>query len=56
MIVVVVDCQRCGMTHVLNFKPLDNPVDEYNWWTMCPTKQQPILMQVTDENEESNAG
>lgn len=38
-------CQRCGQDHKdLQFASLDNAIDEWQWWAMCPVKQQPILL------------
>lgn len=42
----VVCCARCGSDHnPVEWKPLDNS-DQFQYWTMCPTKRQPILMQT----------
>lgn len=47
-------CQRCGKDHSqLEFLPLNNAIDEWNWWTICPETKQPILLCVTEtENSE----
>ena len=43
-------CQRCGRDHPgLTFCALDNPVDDFCWWAMCPNKGQPILQKVIGE-------
>ena len=36
-------CARCGEDHTLDFAPLDNH-DEFAFWSLCPTAEQPILL------------
>ncbi len=48
-------CQRCGGNHeMLRFAPLNNPVDEYAWWALCPTTKQPLLMRTTKSEQETD--
>ena len=50
--ITVTDCQRCGKNHMgLLFKKLANPADEWSYWAMCPTTQQPVLMRVVEGQE-----
>lgn len=43
----VKNCQRCKCSHSkLGFAPLAFPVDDFSWYAMCPTINQPILMKV----------
>lgn len=38
-------CARCGEGHdKLLFKPLTNPLDNFEYWSLCPTTGEPILM------------
>jgi len=38
------DCARCGGIHDnLEFKPLQNPADDWRFWAMCPETDQPVL-------------
>ena len=47
MKVNVKKCARCAEDHdELEFKELINAADEWNWWAMCPSFTQPILMKV----------
>ena len=47
MITNISRCARCGGDHKdLEFLPLVNASDEWNWWAMCPQIEQPILMKV----------
>lgn len=50
VIVDIISCQRCGDNHNrLVFMRLDNPRDEYNFWAMCPVKNQPLTMRVVSK-------
>lgn len=44
--ILVINCARCGADHDVNFIPLTNPPDQYDWWGMCPNLHEPILMSV----------
>ncbi len=46
--VQVLSCQRCNSNHELKFSKLDNPRDDYNYWAMCPVKNQPLTMMVVN--------
>jgi hypothetical protein len=37
----------------LVFKPLTNPVNDWQWWTMCPETGEPVLamVKVVQDNE-----
>lgn len=49
LFIEVKNCARCGEDHKLPFTPFENH-DTYTYWSMCPTKEQPILMRIiTDE-------
>lgn len=49
--VTVRSCARCGQDHEdLPFRVLHNASDEWRWWSMCPTKQQPILIKVANDD------
>lgn len=39
-------CQRCGEDHVLTFRQLVPPIDDYGWWAPCPTTGEPILLRA----------
>lgn len=46
MKVNVLKCARCGGRHMdLTFKELIGPRAAYKYWTMCPIKRQPILLE-----------
>lgn len=48
----VKNCQRCGEDHSgLQFRPLRNPADEYNWFGICRNSRQPILMAIKDKDD-----
>jgi hypothetical protein len=41
----ILKCARCGGQHLdLKFKALTSPRTEFDLWTMCPVKQEPILL------------
>jgi hypothetical protein len=45
-------CRRCGAGHPdLTFRRLDNSTDIYNWWSVCPTTSQPVLIKVTEPEQ-----
>lgn len=46
-------CQRCGQDHVMEFTPLTNPANEYEWWGMCPNLKEPVLLMFTPQPVES---
>ena len=46
----VIDCPRCHRDHVMWFYPLSNPIDLYKHWGMCPLINEPVLIQIEDEN------
>ena len=37
-------CPRCGKSHFVGSNPIDNPVDEYDRFAMCPDTRQPIIL------------
>lgn len=44
-------CPRCGESHRLSVRKLNNPMSfsedrSWAWWAMCPTKEQPILISL----------
>ena len=48
--ITVRGCQRCDQDHEIEFEPLLNPADDWNWWGMCLNTRQPVLMQfISDE-------
>lgn len=49
-----VQCARCGQTHAsLEAKPLSNPSDGFEWFAMCPVKNEPIRLAVLPEGQGS---
>jgi len=43
--ITVFNCARCGDRHdCLTFYPFTNAPDEYEFYAMCPTTIQPVLM------------
>lgn len=45
-------CARCQGNHLmLAYAKLDNPSDEFHFFAVCPTKRQPILVQIIKEND-----
>ena len=49
----VENCARCGLKHYgLLFERLENPIVDFGakwtYWAMCPIKQQPILLKVSE--------
>lgn len=59
MILVVENCARCGLYHAaVNFVSFKRPVvvgavHEFEYWGVCPTTEEPILMQVVMEDPHS---
>ncbi len=48
--VTINNCQRCQDIHIdQEFKLLDNPVDDYHYFSICPYTVQPILLKVEEE-------
>ena len=48
----VKSCQRCGTNHdQLEFKPLQNAADDYDWWAMCPSSNEPVLLRIVNDGE-----
>ncbi len=46
-------CARCGEDHPgLTFFKFLRPVTGYEWWTPCPTTDEPILMRIVTEPKE----
>ena len=40
-------CARCNGVHLnLQFKEFTNPIEDYKYWAMCPTLNEPILMGI----------
>jgi len=54
--VTVRDCARCGGTHSdLTFRKFSRPAggsDEWTHWVPCPATGEPIIMQVTDDEDD----
>lgn len=56
--VVISKCARCGEDHLyLEFQLFQNPVEDsdgtiWNYWGMCPTTKEPILMKIIDGDED----
>lgn len=50
----IVNCARCGEDHesieVKKFKL--NPIDDYEWWGICPTTKEPIIIRVAEPDPE----
>jgi len=49
-------CARCGLDHeALTFRLFSNPCGRYTHWSMCPEKQEPILMRsvIVEDTTES---
>lgn len=52
MIQNVKGCARCGREHAgLRFGRLDNPADDWAYWSLCPERLQPILMRIVPEGD-----
>jgi hypothetical protein len=57
-LITVHKCARCGFTHPdLKFKKLTNPIEDCNdtiwdWWTLCPVTQEPILLRIQEKPSE----
>jgi len=50
-LVTVRSCARCGQDHEdMVFEPLSNASDEWEWWGMCRTNQQPVLLRDVPDN------
>ncbi|NRD80326.1 hypothetical protein HPT25_23675 [Bacillus sp. BRMEA1] len=45
-IVKVINCRRCGQDHLVEFKGLLNPFDDFNIWSICPKTNQPLLLKA----------
>jgi hypothetical protein len=46
--VYVTPCPRCGEDHgLLEFRALDEPVDDWTHHARCPVSEAPILLKVT---------
>lgn len=50
MMVTVIDCARCGETHDVESHKFTKPIDDYNYWGMCPTSGEPILMRIITDS------
>jgi hypothetical protein len=49
-VVSIHQCARCGGKHeAIEFKPLSNAPDEWKFFAMCPTLNQPIMVAITSE-------
>lgn len=54
----VVNCARCGGDHAaLIYKKLQQPIEDgdltlWEWWTLCPVTEEPILMRVYHSADE----
>lgn len=59
MILPVDNCARCGLSHPgVSFISLKRPivvgmVHEFEYWGICPTTNEPILMQIELEQPRS---
>lgn len=43
----VYDCSRCGDNHFkLEFKGLTTPIEDYQWFAMCPKLNEVLLMKI----------
>lgn len=43
-------CSRCGKKHKeLEFKEFKTPAGIYTHWTMCPTLNEPILLEFVNK-------
>lgn len=41
------NCARCGEDHGISYRRFKkNPVESYDYWAMCPTLNEPILIKV----------
>ena len=50
LITTVKDCSRCGKDHAdLKFRKFHKPAGEYQYWAMCPNRQEPVLLAVVLE-------
>ena len=52
----IYQCARCGGTHEhVTFQKFTSPIEcdgqEYNYWTLCPTNGEPIIMAREVEQE-----
>lgn len=42
-------CERCALDHIdLEFYPLTNPQNHWDYYAICPTNGQPILRDIRD--------
>lgn len=50
----VIYCARCMGDHTMEFKPFKgHPIDDnWNWWGICPTTGDPVLLRLMDDDEE----
>ena len=40
-------CARCGQDHDdVEFFPLTNPADDWNFWRMCPVRNEPLMAAI----------
>lgn len=53
-------CWRCGEDHTMDFYALANPVDDYQWWGLCPVTRQPVFLAIRaaalDQDQEATDG
>lgn len=51
-------CARCGESHeYLSFSKIaGNPIDDYNYWALCPVSKSPVLMKITGKFCEPSVG
>lgn len=43
----ITNCARCNQTHKdLWFKKFTRPFEDYLYFALCPTNQEPILMKI----------
>lgn len=52
LITDVSNCARCGYNHKqLVFVKLINPMEDgWEYWSMCPELEEPILLKIVGEN------
>lgn len=43
-------CSRCGNSHEITFKAFKNKPPGYDYWSMCPILNEPILIKVTSRD------
>ena len=55
ILVNVVKCARCGEDHEEKcFFPLNNPQDDWTYYSKCPNNGQPILLKIITDPELSS--